>query len=491
MPKYKVDSKIYLQKFIEDMKENNCTIKAFVGDNLKRAEAKECLNHASSFPCEYCFCKATSYSVNKQEILQKKRSLEEQQHIIENRIMRIQENEEHDQEEAQTLQLVLSNIKSSISNIKLNKTKLVWPSSTINGEARTKEKICEIVRKIEDDPNLSKEEKKGIVGRSPLLDLDYFDIVLDAPTEYLHSVCLGVVKRLVCLTFNVGIVRPRITKRKLTPVSKFNLLMLEIKVPREFSRRARNLDFSVLKGQEFRNIVLFFFILVVECIEEGEPERKIWLLLGYVIRACVIPNNEFQNFQHEDIKKYSNQFYKLYEKTFGVVNCSYNTHVVGSHLIEMRFHGPLTLTSAFGFEHFYGEIRHCFVPGTISPLKQIMQKVFLKRALSTHECTPTTHITNHNTELECNDLIYTFVHRTYHCYKVVDINNDVFDCLEINTTEVFYEEVPNLNWDTVGVFKEESMGTEKIRINQRFVAGKLVKIKDILLTCPMNILNEK
>lgn len=491
--KYKMDPYKYLTYFIDDMSNNQCTIKAFVADNLKRAHARAALNHASSFPCEYCQSKATSISLGGQQLLVRKRNLEQQILTMQKKIERLQEQDGHEEEELEGFNLVLDSLTTSLRDIQHKKKQLVWPASTMNGEPRTKENILEIVEKITNGEALTKDEKKGIVGKSPFLDLDYFDPVRDIPAEYLHCLCLGVVKRMVCLTFNVGVNRPRLTKRKLTPPSVFNSLMSKIKVVHEFSRRIRNLDFSVLKKQEFRNICLFYFPVVVNCIQEHENERRVWLLLAYLMRACVIPQHEFQKINLSVISQCGKQFYTQYEKTYGQFNCSYNTHLVGSHMLEIRAHGPLTLTSAFGFENFYGEMRHSFVPGTISPLKQIMQKVLVKRALTEHTCLPSIHITTHDTPLECNNLIYTFTNREYNLYKVVDIQNDedILNCIKINTSEVFYEETPNLNWDLVGVFKKESIETTVVNINQKYVAGKLLQIDDILITCPKNVLDEK
>ena len=493
MPKYNMDSKKYLSYFINDMTENNCIIKAFVGDNLKRANAREALNHASSFACEYCYTKASSITIGDEQVLKKKRNLEQQKLSIENRIRTIQEEDNTDEEQIETLNIVLETLKKSLSELEKKKKKLVWPADTVKGVPRTKENILEIVEKIQNGDALTKDDCKGIVGRSPFLDLEHFDIVRDIPAEYQHSSCLGVVKRLVSLTFNVGISRPRLTKRKLTPTSVFNLQMSKIKVVREFPRRIRTLDFSVYKAHEFRNIALFYFSVVVDCIEENEPERKIWLLLAYMLRACVIPQQEFQNLNHNIITTCSHQFYSLYEKTFGKENCTYNTHVVGAHMIEIRVHGPLTHTSAFGFENFYGEMRKSFVPGTISPLKQIMQKIYVKRSLAAHYCEPSIHVTTYDTPMECNNLIYTFTHRVYNFYKVVDVQNEegILNCVKINTTEAFFQETPNLNWDLVGVFKEESMENEITHISQKYVAGKLIRVGELLITCPNNVLDEK
>lgn len=103
------------------------------------------------------------------------------------------------------------------------------------------------------------------------------------------------------------------------------------------------------------------------------------------------------------------------------------------------------------------------------------------------------YITNHNTALECNNLIYTFTHGNYNLYKVVDVQNenDMFNCVKINTSEIFYEETPNLNWDKVGFFKQESIGTTIHNVDQKYVAGKIIQIDDMLLTCPINVLDEK
>ena len=273
-PKYSIDDAKYLSEFINDMVDNGCTIKAHVADNLKRARARAALNHASSFPCEYCFSKACTWRLTDQQAQQKKRKLAEQKEKIKNRITTIEESEEPDEDEIEALKEILCSITNALYQMDKSKNQLVWPSSTMNGEPRTKVRILEIVDKIESGEPTTKDERMGIVGRSPFLELENFDFVRDIPAEYLHSVCLGVVKRLVSLTFDVGVNRPRVTKRKLTHPSVFNLLMCKIKVVHEFSRRARTLDFSVYKGQEYRNMILVFFPLVIECLEDNTEEKK-------------------------------------------------------------------------------------------------------------------------------------------------------------------------------------------------------------------------
>ena len=88
----------------------------------------------------------------------------------------------------------------------------------------------------------------------------------------MHSICIGLVKRLLELTFNIGLTRTRLTSRKLSAPTDFNSQMKKQKVPREFFRRARQLDFGVLKAQEMRNIILFF--PHCHCMHRETSERK-------------------------------------------------------------------------------------------------------------------------------------------------------------------------------------------------------------------------
>ena len=492
--KHKVDPNPYFESFIDDILSNHCLIKMFIGDNPKRALARAALNHASSYACEYCTCKATSYQITSEQVQKKTLELKKQVTIIEQRIISLEDQEERDEEEMETLLAIKSGLMISLKEVNKKRKQLVWPSSSrTGGEPRTKENTLQIVNLIEQNVQLTTpDEAKGIVGKWPLLKLENFNFVLDVPTEYLHSFCLGSVKRTVELTFQVSTTtRPRITTRKLTLPSVFNSLICNVKVPCEFPRRVRILDFLVWKGQEFRNLTLFFFPVVIDCLEENAEERRLWLLLAYKLRACVVPDEEFDIVDKSDILYCCAEFYKLYEALFGPRNCTYNTHVVSSHLLEMRVHGPLTLTSAFIFENFYGEIRRSFSPGTVSPLKQIFEKILIKRTIGTHTCKPTMTVTTHETSLECNNLVYTFKDKTHNLYLIKKIHHDELTCVKIKTEEKFFPETPTLSWEKVGVFKEKGITSDHVKINHKEIAGKVIRVKDVLLTCPENVLHEK
>ena len=489
LAKFRPDYQTYLDNFLTDVCSNGCEIDAFVGDNLKRAIARFCKNHASYFPCEYCEAKGQLLSKEDEALMEKKLTLQKQKESILNRLFTARELNEEEEMETQTS--LLKSVNDAIKALNKKNNNIVWPSTSMYGTLRTVEKIIEISNRIDEGESLSHDEAKGIVGRCLFLDIPYFCVIEDIPVEYLHCCCLGVVKRLICLTFNVGESRQRNTTRKLSSTDLFNKLMLLVQSPREYSRRARTLDFSVIKGQEYRNYILVFFPIIVNCIEEDAEERKVWLILAYMIRACVLPDNEYAHIDPAVVKECGRQFYALYEKLFHAHNCSYNTHVVSCHINQIRVHGPLTLTSAFGFESFYGEMRHAFVPGTMSPLKQIFEKILLKRAIGPHCCKRPIYFSPKDTPLESNSDIYTFNNNEYSFFKIVNIDDDSLHCYKVEKSPTSFKETPNLDWNKVGVFQGGQITNEMVEITKENVSGKFLKVDNLFITCPNNVLQEQ
>lgn len=233
---------------------------------------------------------------------------------------------------------------------------------------------------------------------------------------------------------------------------------------------------------------------MIRCIEKNAKERRLWLLFAYMVRSCVLPSKEFSSLDLNVIRTCCSQFYKLFELLFSSQNCTYNLHVVCCHLLDIRYEGPLTLNSAFVFENFYGELRNSFTPGTKSPLKQIMEKVIMKRALSQHCCEPSIYYSNYETVLECNNLVYTYRFQQYKFFKIIDISDTeekTFTCLEITTEKPKFVETPSLAFEKIGVVIEKEMLETQIKLKQNEICGKVIRIVPYLLTCPINVLEEK
>ena len=368
---------------------------------------------------------------------------------------------------------------------------IVWPANTIGGEKRTKEKILHIVEQLEAGNELTPSERKGVKGRSLLLDIENFDLVSQVPTEYMHLSSLGVVKRLLELCFSVGENRQRATKRALTSPDQFNEKMKNIKIFKESNRRIRKMDLAVFKAQELRNTLIFFFPIVTQCLVKYEKEVKTWEVLAFMIRACILPEVEYENVNFNSIQYCQNAFYTTYENVFGTQNCTYSIHVLSSHLPDMRALGPLTETSAYRFEAFYGELRRAFQPGTVSVVKQMFQSVLLKRLLSKHVCNEKIYLREKDTAMECNSMIYVYENNTHVIYKIKSIDGDNLLCNQMGNHDANFQSSHMLNWSSVGVYRRGGMSSVDVTVKRDQVAGKVLKVDKYFVTCPVNILREK
>ena len=161
-----------------------------------------------------------------------------------------------------------------------------------------------------------------------------------------------------------------------------------------------------------------------------------------MIRACVIPNQEFVHINENDLTELCQKFYCLYEQLFGPKNCSYTVHVISSHLQKIRGKNPLTETSAFKYENFYAEIRRSFAAGTQSTLKQIFQRTLLKRALSFHSCLVPIFYSIKNTNMESNNIVYIHKNDQYHMYKIHTIHDNTLLCNVQGYFKTSFKETP-------------------------------------------------
>lgn len=281
--KYRYDEQVELRNVLDDINDNVVVIDCAVCDSPKRCTLACKKAHSAKNACEYCEnCAVTCIDYNKKAraVIEKKyQDMESNLTLQLAQLEANQDTENEENEETNNFRQKLLSLNEQKENElkKAGRKQLTWPSSTMTGNLRTLEGIEEIVSEIERDPNIVKNNPdfcKGIKGRSHLLQQPHYNLITDTTVEYMHSFCIGVVKRLVSLTFTVGENRDRVTKRKLSKPKLYNDQVKKIQVHREISRRCRNLDFGVMRAAEFRNISLFFFPVVLNCIEDEYRKKK-------------------------------------------------------------------------------------------------------------------------------------------------------------------------------------------------------------------------
>lgn len=82
--------------------------------------------------------------------------------------------------------------------------------------------------------------------------------------EYMHNICLGIVKALMEMTFadGGGEHKKRLHARLYIAAQPFSDAMMATKVPSEFQRATRSLSQGSWKSEESRNCILFYFVFI-------------------------------------------------------------------------------------------------------------------------------------------------------------------------------------------------------------------------------------
>ena len=170
------------------------------------------------------------------------------------------------------------------------------------------------------------------------LRIEGFNPLVDVRVDSMHLFDQGMVKTLATLTFNVpdaGGWRRRIEKPfPLLPLYESERPFQTTALPSEFPREVRNLDIAGYTASEFRSLGQFLFLIPVTHFSEKEHYSiaRLWARMGYLMRAMVLPNPEFQHVNRNEIKATIKAFYSGWTRTFGKLNSKPNLHLVSSHL---------------------------------------------------------------------------------------------------------------------------------------------------------------
>ena len=230
------------------------------------------------------------------------------------------------------------------------------------------------------------QELYGIIGKSVFFDVDGFDIIKDIPPDPMHFLDGGLIKNTCGRVFNSGSshqTQPGYKRASITKLSdmiryifghcfsftfNYNFYTFRyIPFPSDFPRRSRVYDHPSYKCNKWRIVGTFLFPLLVRCLGQDKPhEKSIFISLGYLSRAMRLPDEEYNAIDRDIIADASNIFNEHYAAAFGPTAGSYNFHLFGSHLEEIRefLGGPFTASNAYPFEAQYAEMRRSYTSGT-------------------------------------------------------------------------------------------------------------------------------
>ncbi|XP_072755742.1 uncharacterized protein [Anoplolepis gracilipes] len=208
-------------------------------------------------------------------------------------------------------------------------------------------------------------------GKSPLSMLP-IGMVSQIPFEYMHLVCLGVVKKLLSAW-----VCGKYTRFSKLPARSINIISQRLEIlkkycPPEFARHPRAIHvFFKYKATEFRQFLLYTGPVVTH----GVLDQQIYihfLFLHTAIRILIssLPSKKYLNFAELALQK----FVVRCENLYGLSFISYNVHGLLHLTNDVRQLGPLDSFSAFPYENNMSVFRkYCRKPNF--PLQQFANRM--------------------------------------------------------------------------------------------------------------------
>ena len=207
------------------------------------------------------------------------------------------------------------------------------------------------------------------VGTSPLAALP-LGLVCQVPLDYMHAVCLGVMRRIIIL-WSKGPASCRMSNSLLQAVSA-RLVTYRIFIPRQFARKPRSLsEVKMWKATEFRTFLLYTGPVALKGLLNRDHYQN-FMCLSVAISICLSSKlcHKHEDYSESLLSYFVQQFSELY----GANQIVYNVHCL-THLVDdVRRFGCLDSISAFPFENYLGQLKGMVRNGN-NPVSQIVNRL--------------------------------------------------------------------------------------------------------------------
>ena len=223
------------------------------------------------------------------------------------------------------------------------------------------------LRTDEDFSQFTNEEHH--LGTTPLQRTS-LGMVSGFPLDYMHLICLGVMRRLLMLWLK-GPLNCRLSSHNITRLSQ-RITEVCSYVPLEFARRPRALrDLERWKATEFRQFLLYTGPIILKDILNTAIYHNFLLLsVGISILSHPRLKEDYLEYANAILISFVQHFGELYGKKF----ISYNVHNVVHLAEDVRKHGLLDDFSAFKFENFLQKLKK-LVRKPQHPVSQIVRRL--------------------------------------------------------------------------------------------------------------------
>lgn len=215
-----------------------------------------------------------------------------------------------------------------------------------------------------------KSRSKGFKGKSGISYLKDFDLVSGIVPDYMHGVCLGVTKTLMCKWFSSkGKTNEFFIGNHIEEISR---RMQQFKPPHSIERLPRNLEknYQHFKATELQTWLLYY---AYPCLQDFLKDEYLENFLCFSEGIHILLGNAISEESLTKAKGLLQQFYASFARLYGEGSSGLNIHNTGSHLCDfVKLWGPIWCWSCFPFEDINAMLLNS-VHGTGVVLKQAMK----------------------------------------------------------------------------------------------------------------------
>lgn len=187
---------------------------------------------------------------------------------------------------------------------------------------------------------------------SPFLELA-IDMIIYFPLDYLHTVCLGVVKRILYM-WRSGDTRSMIGSQCWEIISE-RLILISKFQPSEFQRKCRSLqEISNFKGTEFRSLIMYLLPIVTKNVL---PDNKYNNILLLHVAFLILVDPKFSKTHTTIAQKLLEDFVRSFLSIYGSSHLVYNVHSLVHIVDDVNSYGTLDSYSAFPFESYMSKVK--------------------------------------------------------------------------------------------------------------------------------------
>jgi len=271
------------------------------------------------------------------------------------------------------------------------------------------------------------------VGVSPFCSLAV-DMIAFFPVDYMHQVCLGVMKRLL-LCWTVGDKKSKLSCSQKAQVN-VRISQFRLCVSKEFSRKPRSLhELAHWKATEFRTFLLYAGYFVLHGIINDDLLQHFMCLsvgMAILVSESLSSDAVHRQFAHDLLVYFVQRAMQLYGPQFAV----YNVHSLTHLSLEAEHFGKLDNSSAFIFENFMQQLKKLVRSGR-NPVVQIANRVREKNFFSSLT-SPTLVLTTCLGNYSCQPPDNSCILESGQCCQVVRVENDNVLCLTFKESNPVY-----------------------------------------------------